>query len=74
MTPELIEATLATERLTFKHTGAKERHIQDAHGVTATAYYQQLRHVVLLESAYAADPMLVGRIRDRMRTVRRASV
>lgn len=73
MITEIEQRLLDTERLTFKHAGAKEQHISQHLGMPATAYYQQLRGLVLRDDVYAQAPQLTARLRGKLRTVNRGS-
>jgi len=60
------------ERKWWKYAGAKEDAIRELFAMSATRYYQVLNAIVDSESALAADPMLVKRLR-RLRASRQKS-
>lgn len=51
------------ERTAPRHTGSKERAIRSEFQFSAARYYQLLNAVIDSPVAYAADPLLVGRLR-----------
>lgn len=60
---------LALEQQWWKYAGAKESHVRERFGVSATRYYQQLNALIDRPEALAHDPMLVKRLR-RLRVQR----
>jgi hypothetical protein len=63
---------LELEKMWFKYAGAKEQAIRDRFDMTTTRYYQVLNALVDTESALAAEPVLVKRLR-RLREQRQRS-
>lgn len=74
MITDTEQRILDTERLHFRHAGAKEHHIHTHLGMPATAYYQQLRGLILRDDTYAHAPQLVARLRGKLGTVNRGSL
>lgn len=64
MTP-ILAAVLAVEQRRWNHRGAKEQAVHDLFGVSATRYYQSLRHILEDPEALILDPVLVNRLRRR---------
>ena len=60
---------LAFERQWWRRAGAKDTAIRTRFGVPPTRYYQALNALVDRPDAWAADPLVVGRLR-RVRAVR----
>ncbi len=60
---------LAFERQWWRHAGAKETAIRERFGMAPTRYYQALNALVDRPDAWAADPLVVGRLR-RVRAAR----
>ncbi len=56
-------AILDFERSWWRFGGAKEEAIREQFDLTATRYYQLLNRLIDRESALAADPVLVRRLR-----------
>ncbi|HLU43432.1 MAG TPA: DUF3263 domain-containing protein [Natronosporangium sp.] len=74
--PSLSEreaAILAFERQWWRRPGAKEQAIRDTFGLSPIRYYQLLNRLLDHPAAFAADPVLVGRLR-RLRTTGRRPV
>lgn len=59
---------LEFERSWWRFGGAKEDAIREQFDMTATRYYQTLNRLIDTESALAADPTLVRRLRRLRRT------
>lgn len=73
---DLERDVLAFERLTFHYAGAREAAIRDRFGLSAARYAQLALAVIDKPAAYAADPVLVKRLRrlrDRRRRLRRTA-
>lgn len=64
---ERERAILAFEHRQFIRQGAKVQAIKDEFDLSATRYYQLLRAVAQKPDALVADPVLVNRIRRRLR-------
>ena len=62
---------LAFEQQRFRHPAAKESAIVELFDMSPTAYHQVLAGLLDSPAAYAADPMLIKRLR-RLRASRRA--
>ena len=60
---------LAFERQWWRRAGAKDTAIRARFGVPPTRYYQALNALVDRPDAWAADPLVVGRLR-RVRAAR----
>jgi len=54
---------LAFEKQWWKYSGSKEQAIRELFDMSATRYYQLLNALVEKEAAFAAEPMLVKRLR-----------
>lgn len=67
----LGQRMLAFEHRQFANPGRREQAIRDEFGVSATRYYQRLNRLIDNPAALAADPILVGRLRN-LRAQRRA--
>ncbi len=66
---ELESRILEFERNWWQFGGAKEDAIREQFAMNATRYYQTLNRLIDSESALAADPVLVRRLR-RLRQTR----
>lgn len=62
---ELQMRILAFERSLWRSSGAKEREIKDAIGISPTRYYQILNELIDSPDAAQFDPALVARLRRR---------
>ena len=62
---------LAFERQWWKAAGAKERAIRELFDMSPTRYYQLLNNLMEKQAAFAADPMLVKRLRRQRATRQR---
>ncbi len=60
---------LVFERQWWRHAGAKDTAIRERFGLAPTRYYQALNALVDRPDAWAADPLVVGRLR-RVRAAR----
>lgn len=56
---------LDVERDHPRHTGRKDEAIRRGLGITPARYYQLLHRAIQEPDAAAADPILVGRLRNR---------
>ncbi|HEX9343935.1 MAG TPA: DUF3263 domain-containing protein [Actinomycetota bacterium] len=65
MATERDLSVLAFERRWWKHAGAKEEAIRREFGLHPTAYYQLLSRVIDDPAALAAEPALVGQLREQ---------
>lgn len=74
-TPELSEldaAILEFERTWYTYGGAKDFAIRERFGMTAVEYFQRLGALLEDPAAYAAEPILIKRLR-RVRDTRQRS-
>ncbi|ASU78011.1 DUF3263 domain-containing protein [Actinopolyspora erythraea] len=55
-------AILAFENEWWRHSGTKERHIQERFGLSAIRYYQRLNRLLDDPEALASAPALVNRL------------
>ncbi len=62
-------AILDLERSWYRYAGAKEQHIRETFGWSATRYYARLNALIDEPAAMAADPLLVRRL-QRLRAAR----
>jgi len=60
---EQEEAILRMERRWWRYRGNKEQAIRDELGLSPVRYYQLLVALIQTETALAADPVLVNRLR-----------
>jgi hypothetical protein len=60
---ELESAVLEFERRWYTYGGAKDHAIRDRFDMSAAAYFQVLNSLLENPAAYAADPVLVKRLR-----------
>lgn len=60
---ELEAAVLEFERVWYSYGGAKDHAIRERFGMSATAYFQILNSLLDDRAAYAADPILIKRLR-----------
>lgn len=68
---DLERQILDLERGWWKYAGAKETHVRDHFGISATRYYLILNRLLDRPAAEAHDPLVVRRLR-RLRTARAA--
>lgn len=59
-------AVLAFERRWWREPGAKEAEIRHAFGMSATRYYQHLRHLAQQPAAVEHAPDVCNRVRRQM--------
>lgn len=59
-------AILDFERAWWQEPGAKDQAIEFALGLSAAAFYDRLRSLVVLPAALAYDPLTVKRVRTLM--------
>lgn len=71
---ERDQAILDFEREAWKRFGPKESAIRAELGLSSTRYYQLLGQLVDSQAAYAYDPLLVKRLRQRRDERRRRRI
>ena len=72
MLTDTEKAMLATERVRWQYSGAKEQYIRDKFGMSITRYYQAVNALIEREDALAHDPHTT-RLLLRRRTQRQRS-
>lgn len=64
-------AVLDLAARTYRHEGAREQAAHDELGMTAARFWQRVNHLCDDPGAYAAEPVLIKRLR-RIRNTRQA--
>ncbi len=66
MLSSLDKAILDFESVWWQQPGGKDKAIEFGLGLTSAVYYERLRRLIVLASAFAYDPLTVKRVRGIM--------